>query len=452
MDKLTVTAELNQLAEELRPIDPQAADRALQLGRWLAQPQLGAKACLEPYAALNPDRIEANVSSVLQRRSTGLRWLMWLRAALIWVPICLTCYAGSQAVANYAHLAINRPDVLEQSFWLLWERGAAPFEAPAGLTLSQLIWLDFWLFTAVIGLTLVLHLYRDRLETHAREKGVALRQRLENVLWVVSQLWVEERYRQSQAAALSCFEESAQKLVETLGYQADQLAKLDGQRQREVNSLTVLGGNLTTATRNLQRTSEDIQRIWSPLQESVQALSKQVESVSFHQSRLTETIDGLAEHIAGLRAVLQQTGQALEISAEEIGVAATALSTNAQSTMASCQDTCHALTDLLTRLDAVTTNLRTATAHAGELEQGMSQLLATLQSTGQQLLPALQAFSEQTSRSVEQLTSATSYLERSARRVATASPPSERLLMWLATLLLVGALVVLFGRVAGWLH
>ena len=452
MDKLTLNTELNQLAEELRPIDPQAANRVLQLGSWLTQHQLGAKAHLEPYAILDPDRIEAIVLSICQRRPLGLRLLTWLRVVLIWAPICLTCYAASNATANYVHLINAQPEVLEQSFWLLWERGVAPFEAPAGLTLSRLIWLDFWLFAAVVGLTLILHLYRGRLETHMLEKGVALRQRLESVLWSVSQLWAEERYRQSQAVALTRFEESAQKLVETLGYQADQLAKLDSQRQRETSSLTVLGGSLTTATRNLQRMSEDMQRIWSPLRESIQALGKQVESVSVDQAQLKKAIDGLAEHITGLRAILQQTGQALESSAEEMGMAATALSTNAQSTLVSYQDTCQALTDLLTRLDTVTTNLRLATAHAGELEHGMNQLLGTLQSAGQQLIPALQAFSEQTSRSVAQLTGATAYLERSAKRLAMASSPSERLLMRLATLFLVGALIVLFGRVAGWLH
>lgn len=452
MDKLTVNAELNQLADELRPVDPQAAGQILQLGSWLAQQQLGAKAHLDPYAILDPQRVEANVLSVYRRRPLGLNLLTWLRAMLIWLPICLTGYVIAQLVASYAHLSVTRPEVLEQSFWSLWERGAVPFEAPAGLTLSRLVWLDFWLFVAVVGLTFVLHVYRDRHEAGALEKGAALRRRLESVLWMVGQLWAEERFRQSQAAAISHFEESARKLVETLDYQADQLSKLESQRQREMSSLTVLGGNLTTATRNLQRASEDMQRMWSPLQESVQALGRQVESVGARQNQLAEAVTRLSEHVAELRALLQRTSQTLESSAEEIGVAATALSSNAQSTLVSYQDTCQAMTDLLTRLDAVTTNLRLATAHAGELEQGMSELLGTLQSAGQQLVPALQAFSEQTSRSVAQLTSAVSYLERSTRRVATAASPSERLLMWLATLLLVGALVVLFSRAAGWLH
>jgi ABC-type transporter Mla subunit MlaD len=196
--EVELASQMQQLANRIRPFDPNAADRLTVIAQQLSESSNPAQSIdqllnLDLYQVINPDTIERRAVEY-RSPSTGLGYLETIRNGLVLFPILITWIALSVASYNYAQTVADPRFVNEATkpFLLLWEQGF-----PAGiLTWLRFSWVAFFDF-AVLGVVILMTFYfHYRTEVQSQQikrQAVTLRQEVEDVLWQLSQLFSRRR-------------------------------------------------------------------------------------------------------------------------------------------------------------------------------------------------------------------------------------------------------------------
>lgn len=412
---------LEEVVARISPVDGKSARRLGQLADMLELPDCDRKETVDLYGAISPASVEESAFRFYQKRPWWFSGVEWARNVLILVPILLTWFGLWRASADYARLIRLEPDLIRQPFLLLWEQGFPELGSGARLKFSQVAFLDVLLLFGVLALTALVHFYRDVREANAERQARELRQEVEDVLWEVDKLLAERRHSQSQGAALSQFDKSARILIRHLEDERERLAELGDQRQKEFDDLAALSGSLITGAEKLQKFSENVQEVYDPLQGAIQKLGGHVAAVGEQQGQLRETMGTLNDQMNGLMSSVMQAGQSINSAADELGDSVDRISDYVGLSKAGFHDVRELLDDMSHRFDRITHNLQEATGNAGGVSRIMNDAMSSLNQASQTLIPALGAFSQETTALTDRLSRAVSDLEQSGQSLLSAA-------------------------------
>jgi len=153
-ERQRVADEVAQLAAEAQPHD---AAIAVVLERLAEAVVLGRADEAKAYAAAVDARAAAEVITTRRNPIWGI--LEVARNVLVFAPIAVTWYGLSTASAAYAQLLEQRPELSDQPFLLLWERG---FQGVGNsIVFSTIATIDAILIGLLIVLSLAIHVRAD---------------------------------------------------------------------------------------------------------------------------------------------------------------------------------------------------------------------------------------------------------------------------------------------------
>jgi hypothetical protein len=168
MSATELQARVQSLASKLDDIDTDAARRLRDIAEAIEDPPRRRElAYLDVRSILDPQGVEER--AIAGRRPVWLNFLEWFRNVLVLFPIAFTWIGLSRASANYSAVVTQIPDLVNQPFLLLWERGFVELGSRHGPTFSELALIDFLILGVVIGLTIVVHRWRDVQEVEAEK-------------------------------------------------------------------------------------------------------------------------------------------------------------------------------------------------------------------------------------------------------------------------------------------
>ncbi|MGH2378355.1 MAG: hypothetical protein ACRDGT_07745 [Candidatus Limnocylindria bacterium] len=153
-ERQRVADSVAQLAAEVQPHD---AAIAVVLERLAEAVVLGRADEAKAYAAAVDPRGAAEI--ITSRRHPIWGFLEVARNVLVFAPIAVTWYGLATATTAYALLLEQQPELSNQPFLLLWERG---FEGVGNsIVFSTLATIDAALIGLLIVLSLVIHVRAD---------------------------------------------------------------------------------------------------------------------------------------------------------------------------------------------------------------------------------------------------------------------------------------------------
>jgi methyl-accepting chemotaxis protein len=374
MSATDLQARLESLASELENIDGDAADRLRDISEALDDgPRRRELAHLDVRSILDPQGIEER--AVIQRRPAWLSWLEWLRNVLVLFPIAFTWIGLSQASANYSLVVTQNPDLVNQPFLLLWERGFQELGQHHFPTFSELALVDFVVLFVVIGLTVVVHRWRDVQETQAERKAAELRSRIEQTVWELDQHLAAERSSQdiNRAAlrvgdAVERFRVHADELLDLMLAEHRRLEETEASRSREIDDLEVFTGAAT----QLVQYGQSVEHTYERLQASVDRFTDEIQKAGQQQELLLRSLDSSDIGSHQMTEAVRTLRQSLATTIGELGNAA-ARSGDSVSRITAAMDE---MADLASRLVEEDTALRKALLETREANR---EILKSLQ-------------------------------------------------------------------------
>jgi hypothetical protein len=285
--------QVEALALELDEIDGDAAERLRDIRAMLEEgPQRRELAYLDARSVLDPQGIEERV--IIHRRPGWINWVEWLRNVLVLFPIAFTWIGLSQASVNYSRLVDLKPELIYKPFLLLWENGFQELGSRHGPTFSELALIDFLVLFVVIGLTVVVHRWRDVQENRVERHAADLRGQAEQVMWQLDRHLAVERSNQdiNQAAqrvgeAVEHFQVHANELLDLMLAERRRLEGIATSREKEMTDLHLFAD----ATGNLLQYGQSVERVYDRLQASVDRFTDEIQRVGQQQELLIRSLD-----------------------------------------------------------------------------------------------------------------------------------------------------------------
>ncbi len=434
MSNSDLSAKIQSLAIQLERVDSDAARRLRDIKAALEEvPPRRDLAYLDARAILDPQGIEERV--VVQRRPSYLSWVEWLRNVLVLFPIAFTWIGLSQASANYDRVITLYPELVDQPFLLLWERGFQELGARHGPTFSELALVDFIVLFVVIALTVVVHRWRDVQETSAEREAATLRSQVEEIIWDLDRYIAAQRSNQdinqvaiTMGEAVDRFRIHANELLDLMLAERQRLESIAASREQELDHLHLV----SEAATKLTQYGQSVEQVYERLQSSIDRFSDEIQRVGQQQELLLRSLDSADIGSHEMAEAVRVLRQSLATAVSELGIAASRSSDNITGLAAAIDE----MRDLASRLveedtalrralletretnREITRNLQTATSEfrdttsinqiaASTLRQAVAELTRLIQSNAEMSRQLTQS-AEQMSRSAEDL-SATTY-------------------------------------------
>jgi chromosome segregation ATPase len=434
MSNAELTAKIQALATQLEEVDSDAARRLRDIQAALEEtPPRRDLAYLDARAILDPQGIEERV--VVRRRPGYLSWIEWLRNVLVLFPIAFTWIGLSQASANYERVITLYPNLIDQPFLLLWERGFQELGGRHGPTFSEVALVDFLVLSVVILLTVMVHRWRDVQETRAEREAAELRSQVEEIIWDLDRYVAAQRSSQdvnqlaiTMSEAVDRFRIHANELLDLMLAERQRLESIAASREQELDHLQLVG----EAATKLTQYGQSVEQVYERLQSSIDRFSDEIQRVGQQQELLLRALDSADVGSHEMAEAVRVLRQSLATAVSELGVAASRSSDNITS-LATAIDEMRDLASRLMEEDTalrralletreahreITRNLQTATSEfrdttsinqiaASTLRQAVGELTRLIQSNAEMSRQLTQS-AEQMSRAAEDL-SATTY-------------------------------------------
>jgi hypothetical protein len=256
---------VGNLADQLMARDPHAALRLKQL-----ESAVNGGPSADAWAATNIHQLiaPANIAERSKddptitrgmRLPTWVSYLEWIRNFLVLVPLVVTWLGIAVAVAGYHDLLQAEPNADDTfyPFLALWQDGFRG-HLFLDLTLNKLAIIDFSILAGVVILTAIVSWFNNirygKAEVAAEEaeaRAARLEADLDHVLAYASLQLATRRWSQP-TNFVDRFEQSAQRLLELLETERQQLRQLAADKAEELKALKVLTPALEEAARGIQ--------------------------------------------------------------------------------------------------------------------------------------------------------------------------------------------------------
>jgi len=447
-DTAIISQDLETLAGEVENYDQGSAGRLRNLADAVSGgPSAPAWASVEIRQLIAPDAISEYIR---QRKSADslVNMLELTRNALVFLPIVITWFGIAVAVEAYYRLLERRPNLNQQTFLFLWQGGFEGELQPAWLTLSNLGLIVGALLLLVFLMT-VFVLWRGGTNNANQERRTdRLSQRLEHVL-AEATLVLRLRYTNQQGVLATQVEQLGRQLLIQLGEERARIAKLGGQRQRELADFTTFTGDLKQSTTSLVTSAGTLEQSYKSLASSINNLVAPTQQMATFTGKLLGAAQGVATPLLSLVEQQRELGQRLSNAAGSLSTSATSVVGAAKSTAgladqilaaqtqflegasadrASQQRAAQSLNETATRLeaaaqlvnkayDALSGSIATLTAPT----QGLAQEAGVLAATARASLSPLRELADQQQAVVSQIRDISDKLTYSGADVAAAS-------------------------------
>ena len=371
------------LASELDDIDSDAAGRLRDISEGLVEgPRRRELAYMDVRSIIDPQGIEDR--AVVHQRPVWLSWVEWLRNVLILFPIAFTWLGLSRASMNYNLVISQYPDVVDQPFLLLWERGFQQLGGRNGPTFSELALFDFAVLFMVIVLTVVVHRWRDVQETKAERRASELRGRVEQIVWELDQYLAVERSNQdvSRAAlrvgdAVERFRVHAHELLDLMLAERKHLDETAAARDQELSGLQMF----TDAATKMVQYGQSMEGVYERLQASVDRFTGESQKAGQQQELLLRSLDSSDAGSNQMTEAVRTLRQSLATAISELGNAASRSGDNVSRVTVAIDE----MRDLASRLVEEDTALRKALLETRDanrdITKGLQRVAAEVQNT-----------------------------------------------------------------------
>ncbi len=328
MDKKSVSLELEGIAVQLKGTgDEEAADRVHQLAlavndgmyadAWAAtdvHEMIDANAIVERYRAQKvTDRMIA--------------WIEWARNALIFLPLVVSWYYISQAVAAYSKLINAESDQIRTPFLYLWQQG---FNGRLAWwqTLSWMALIDFFILFLVLALTVIVYSLSNWIKMRRESEASKLNARLSHALAGAALCLATRKWTQPTSVVTDLKNLVQQFEVHTNALVA-RIEALNTLQQTQIKGEVAYRSDLQALLTNLKTTIDGLRGINTTLASNVSSVSTAMNGVSTKLDTQLHKIDHsltlLGRQITTQEALLkeqQSWGANLKDSIEKLGKAA----------------------------------------------------------------------------------------------------------------------------------
>jgi methyl-accepting chemotaxis protein len=373
MGSTELQTKLRSLATQLARTDSDAAGRLLDISEALEDgPRRRELAYLDVRAILDPQGIEER--AIVRQRPGWLSWVEWLRNVLVLFPIAFTWIGLSRASSNYNLAVTQYPDLVNQPFLLLWERGFQEMGGRHGPTFSELALFDFVVLFVVIGLTVVVHRWRDVQEGRTEKKAAELRSQVEEVIWELDQQLAADKSAQDigHAAekvgdAVDRFRVHAHELLDIMVAERRRLEGIATSRERELSDLQLF----SDSTAKLLLYGESVERVYDRLQGSIDRFTDEIQKSGQQQELLLRSLDSADMGSRDMAEAVRVLRQGLATAVSELGTAASRSGDNLVGITGAMDE----MRDLASRLVEEDTALRKALLESREANREITKNL-----------------------------------------------------------------------------
>jgi chromosome segregation ATPase len=243
--------------------------------------------------------------------------LEWVRNGLVFFPIVVTWLHLSAAAANYQTLLEQGKVPSDTPFLLLWQQG---FNGLSGSKFNDVAAQVAYLVIGLIILTLIVHWTKDITSSWSEAKALALRRRVEDLLWRLSQYLATEHRQQQDAMieALAQMVSHADHLLNEIFAERKGLADSARQREIEFERLSTLNEGLEKSASGLVKYGRRVDQSFHELQAAISNLTMGVEKGSQQQAAVLATVDATGGKTLLALESIQRTNADIEMALREM--------------------------------------------------------------------------------------------------------------------------------------
>jgi hypothetical protein len=371
---MSLEAELQGLADRLRPVDARSAERLEDLALAVSPGgDAGAWSGVDVFRAIDPAGIVKSLQSapLADERLAALeRW----RNALALAPLLLTWVGLMIAATGYQAALRADASLLDQPFLLLWEEGflghLPRLLAPLGwLTFSRVVLADAALLVALLLLTWKIHDELSMASSRRAARAQELEAQLQQACWRAALALGE---RASPFALVTRFREASDALLDELYAERARLDQIRDERERELADLRGVAGGLQQGAADLLRSGGAMRSAIDALLQASTALDDRLAALTRQQSQLEAGLSAVGKEVAGAGARQQAAG-------DQLDAAARLLTDTADASVAAIGSLADVVTQLRLELAELRQQLLWQTSDAS---RGVAPLPATTPSAG----------------------------------------------------------------------
>ncbi len=387
IQRLATSQDVAGMAEQLRGVDPRAADRLDDLSAALASSDASASwADVDLRRAFNTERLAyaRAVEAIGGPASRAIGVADRVRNVLVLVPILLTWFALAEASRAYASYITANPDEVRKPFLLLWESGFGGHVGPFAPSFSKVALLDAILIAIIIALTLYAHGRREDRDDEVAASATAFQTDLDNVLADASVRLALDRGARPALLANSVerlaerFDRSSQELLTRLRLEHDRLEQISSRREKEFADFGVFASGMRAGADETHRLLVELRQVSAGLRTSLEDLTAEVSTSTDQGRTLLVAIQGLerltTSGIQSDQAVSRQMTTAAELLAEAADKAVGGADAAAQAARLAT-DTTRGITDLAQSLVASQARIEGSVAAEAEANTRLADAL-----------------------------------------------------------------------------
>ena len=387
IQRLETSQNVAGMAEQLRGVDPRAADRLDDLSAALASSDTSASwADVDLRRAFNTERLAyaRAVEATGGPASRAIGVADRVRNVLVLVPILLTWFALAEASRAYSSYITENPDEVRKPFLLLWESGFGGHVGPFAPSFSKVALLDAILIAIIIALTLYAHGRREDHDDEIAASANAFQTDLDNVLADASVRLALDRGARPALLANSVerlaerFDRSSQELLTRLRLEHDRLEQISTRREKEFSDFGVFASGMRAGADETHRLLVELRQVSAGLRTSLEDLTAEVSTSTDQGRTLLVAIQGLerltTSGIQSDQAVSRQMATAAELLAEAADKAVGGADAAAQAARLAT-DTTRGITDLAQSLVASQTRIEGSVAAEAEANARLADAL-----------------------------------------------------------------------------
>jgi hypothetical protein len=317
-----IAQQLDELALQVEPYDVGAAIRMRSLGEAVETGNdADAWAGVDVLRFIDPQEISHRVE---QRFSSDgfVAGIELLRNALVFMPIVVTWFGISRAVASYYELLRVRPELEQRPFLYLWQGG---FEgrlswlplSTLGLIVGGLLLVVFILTVVMLARTLVLNRSAER-------NSANLEAQLTHTV-AEATLLLKRRFATQPVSLVQSFEQATRQLIAQLDHERQRIATTAGQRQHELDTLAPLIAELKRGSGDFLTAAGSIKSSYSGLADTIGKLAKETETVATQNATLLTVSQSAGQSLEALVAQQKTLGSRLGSAADTLTSTGTAV-------------------------------------------------------------------------------------------------------------------------------
>ena len=259
----------------------------------------------DPHALIDTREVEERASGYyLNRPPFFLPVIETFRNFLVLVPIMATWNGLSAAACSYPHAVAGLQPGETLSFLLFWQSGLSQVsgDCTPGLSifrfdkLSQLAAFDFWLLLSVVVITIIVHTYKDILQSRADAVATDLHNRTDRAVWQLGKAYARARYELTicptlaLSEAIGSFPKTAEEMLGLLQEAEQRSDRAARDSKAQLVDLRLLAEAWRDGAGQILGQVEQIRVVYTQLQNAVGHLSTQLSNTGSVQTRVLASL------------------------------------------------------------------------------------------------------------------------------------------------------------------